>query len=410
MVEYTAYNIEHREFCVAETLSLYCYYIYIIISKTTFVCLSVNLEKMSEDAAKKKRKYLDSGGGKSNNRRKWAAINRRPKRGAPGMLLTCETGRERKCQREGIDILNHYLTTPDVATPSDHDSKEEGGEKTTALSLEEELKLLKSKKGSSESSSFGVYETSCRGTVFVLCTLSNCNLIPNIQTEYMLSKKNNTTSEVSKSESPTLSDDDGNDDGNDDCDESNKKIKSETVGSETVKTDDAPSTSLTSTEPENNDATTPLIQETPPWDPISTVRTIMSDIDNDSNKAAPRSRFVTRMIPMQATFFASPEELELTCSEVLKKFVAKTAKTFGIVFKRRNCSNLNRNLVIKIVGESMRKQFPDCTVDLDKPDATILVETCGTLCGMSVIEKFKDCRKFNLMGADTSAGSSQNGE
>jgi tRNA(Ser,Leu) C12 N-acetylase TAN1 len=370
---------------------------------------------MSEDAAKKKRKYLDSDGGKSNNRRKWGVINRRPKRGAPGMLLTCETGRERKCQREGLDILNHYLTTPDTAATSDHDitsinpHQGQEGDTTTTLSLEEELKLLKSKKGSSESSSFGVYETSCRGTVFVLCTLSNCNLIPTIQTEYMLSKKNNTTSEVSKSESQTLSDSSSDHVGNDDGDVSNKTIKSETSGSETGKTNEAPSTSLTSTDPKNNDATQ-LIQETPPWDPISTVRTIMSDIDNDSNKAAPRSRFVTRMIPIQATCFASPEELQLTCSEVLNNFISRTTKTFAIVFKRRNCSNLNRNLVIKIVGEIMSKQFPDCKVDLDKPDATILVETCGTLCGISVVEKFKDCRKFNLLGADTSAGLSQNGE
>lgn len=338
---------------------------------------------MSEASSKKKRKYFDGGSGK-NTWRKWGAINRRPKRGAPGMLLTCETGREKKCQREGLEILNFYLQTSGLTTTTPgnrNDQKEDDG--VTGLSLEEELERLKSKKESPDPSAFGVYDTSCRGTVFVLCTLPNCNLIPIIQTEYMLSKKNQIKSK--------------NDVAGDDVDNvSNKKLKSEEVGAETDGKCDSPT--MRPAGDEKSDGGDLAVKETPPWDPISTFQTILSDIDNDSNKAAPRSRFVTRMIPIQATCFASPEELELTCSEVLKKYVSRAAKTFAIVFKRRNCSNLNRNLVIKIVGEIMSKTFPACKVRLDKPDATILIEVCGTLCGLSVVENVQDCRKFNLIG------------
>mmetsp|Transcript_19002 Transcript_19002/g.39803 ORF Transcript_19002/g.39803 Transcript_19002/m.39803 type:complete len:453 (-) Transcript_19002:63-1421(-) len=156
-----------------------------------------------------------------------------------------------------------------------------------------------------------------------------------------------------------------------------------------------------------------MLRNPPLWDPISTVQAIVSDIDdNDSNKAAPRSRFVTRMIPIHATCFASPEELRLTCVEVLKRYIpnddtntntntntATTKKTFAIRFKRRNCSGLDRTTTIQIVGDIMQELFPECTVDLNTPDATILVETCGTLCGISVIDKHvKDHRNFNLMG------------
>eukprot|EP00536_Pseudo-nitzschia_multiseries_P000308 jgi/Psemu1/299957/fgenesh1_kg.4_\ len=141
------------------------------------------------------------------------------------------------------------------------------------------------------------------------------------------------------------------------------------------------------------------LQNPPPWDPITTVKAIMSDIDNDSNKEAPSSRFVTRMIPIQATCFASSEELQLTCDEVLKRFISKNTKTFAIVFKRRNCSSLDRNKAIKIVGDAMLKLYPDCKVNLGAPDATIIVEVCGTLCGIVVVEKFKAYRNFNLMGA-----------
>ena len=298
------------------------------------------------------------------------------------MLLTCETGREQKCQREGLEILNYYLPATNTAETSENqvDGDEEDG--TAELSLEEELKRLKSKKGSSEQSRFGVYDTSCRGTVFVLCTLPRCNLIPAIQTEYMLKKKNET-------ETKAVENSDG---------VSNKKLESEKdTAIEDKKVED---TTISLAKDGTHDESKSDCQ-TPPWDPISTLRTIMSDIDNDSNKEAPMSRFVTRMIPIQGTCFASPEELQLTCSGLLKKFITQTTKTFAISFKRRNCSNLNRNLVIKIVGDLMSQMFPNCKVNLSKPDITILVEVCGTLCGISVVEKAQDFRKFNLIGSNT---------
>ena len=336
---------------------------------------------MSESSTNKKRKYFDRGGGKNKKWRKYGATNGRPKRGAPGMLLTCETGREQKCQREGLEILNFYLPTSDLATTADNQKGQGEDDGTAKLSLEEELQRLKSRKGPSEPSGFGVYDTSCRGTVFVLCTLPNCNLIPTIQTEYMLKKKNETDNTIVDAVDIV----------------SKKKLKSEKDGAELDKKGDDLAIRLAK-DGENNDGNV-VVQETPsPWNPISTIRTILSDIDNDSNKEAPRSRFVTRMIPIQATCFASLEELQLTCSELLKKYMSRATKTFAIVFKRRNCSNLNRSLVIKIVGELMQKSFADCKVNLNKPDATIFVEVCGTLCGLSVVENAKDYRRFNLMG------------
>lgn len=340
---------------------------------------------MSEDSSKKKRKYFDNGGGK-NKWRKWGASNRRPKRGAPGMLLTCETGRELKCKREGLEILNFYLPTTDTAETSENQVGGDEDHETTELSLEEELKRLKSKKGSAETSGFGEYDTSCRGLVFVLCTLPHCNLISAIQTEYMLKKRNG---------SETKAEENKNDDG-----VANKKLKTEKDASiEDRKIKDI--TRNLAKDGAHDDSKSTC--EAPPWDPISTLRTIMSDIDNDSNKEAPRSRFVTRMIPIQATCFASPEELQLTCSGLLKKYMVSSAKTFAITFKRRNCSNLNRNLVIKIVGDLVSQMFPSCKVDLSTPDVTILVEVCGTLCGVSVVENAQDFRKFNLIGS-SSAG------
>ncbi|MGK3759170.1 MAG: hypothetical protein ACI8RD_011487, partial [Bacillariaceae sp.] len=122
-------------------------------------------------ASSKKRKYFDRGGGGKN--KKW----RRPKRGAPGVLLTCETGRERRCEREGLEILNYYQcdknggeggeggeggrpsSSSKGTDDNDGKGKKQDEENNSSLTLEEELKLLKSQGGNLESSAFAEYDT-----------------------------------------------------------------------------------------------------------------------------------------------------------------------------------------------------------------------------------------------------------
>ena len=96
--------------------------------------------KSGKRTSDRKRKYSGKGG----------STKRNPKRGPPGILLTCETGREFKCRNEGLDIINHYF----AGENGDNDEKDE-----TSLSLEEELKMLKSRNKKSGSSRFDVYET-----------------------------------------------------------------------------------------------------------------------------------------------------------------------------------------------------------------------------------------------------------
>jgi tRNA acetyltransferase TAN1 len=364
-------------------------------------------------ASSKKRKYFDRGGGGKN--KKW----RRPKRGAPGVLLTCETGRERRCEREGLEILNYYQCDKNGGEGGEGDrpsssskgtdaddgkGKKQDEENNSSLTLEEELKLLKSQGGNLESSAFAEYDTSCRGTVFILCTLPNCDLIPTIQTQYTQSNNSNNNNDDIKSESENTKSE--SELSNVKVTEEEKKDKTCIGPNDEKKIDET--SAITSSEvhknENNNNVSSSLIESSSsplpsPWDPISTVRSVMSDIDNDTNKAVPRSRFVTRMIPIQATCFASPEELTLTTKEVLNRYLSRTTKTFAITFKRRHCTKIDRNTVIKIVGDAVIQVVPNCTVNLDNPDATILVEICNNLVGISVIENLKKYRNFNLLGA-----------
>ena len=104
--------------------------------------------------AGQKRKYLSSGGDenkKSRYNNKW-----KPKRGGPGLLLTCETGRERKCMNEVIEILEYYDGELKVTKTTDEgknaeskfeakadtsNSTESPSEASGELSLDDEIKF-----------------------------------------------------------------------------------------------------------------------------------------------------------------------------------------------------------------------------------------------------------------------------
>ena len=113
----------------------------------------------------------------SNNRFK---SHHNPKRGPPGILLFCETGREKKCIAEGMDILNHYYNKDNEAFKDDSiiirgdDGKIDNKESKKIMSLEQEIQMMKKEK---KSSPFQVYETGCRGVVFFMCTSKYCNII-----------------------------------------------------------------------------------------------------------------------------------------------------------------------------------------------------------------------------------------
>lgn len=333
---------------------------------------------MPKPSNTKKRKYYASAasGGSSFFHSK----HRNPKRGPPGMLLTCETGRETKCQREGLEILMHYYNGRDGNEDNDSANTADSSQvpptvDSKPLSLEEELKQLqqsnknkkKNKNSNDQTDPLQVYDTGCRGTVFLVCTLPDSQLIEPILTEYKKSKQRE-----------------------DDDDTSVKNSKIETPSS-------------------------------PSWDPIATFQAIWKDRiapPTTATSEAPSSRFVTRMIPVQATCFASPEELSLTAAALLKRHFAMgeetsttaktttTTKTFAITAKRRNCQNLPREKIIDVVAAVMEEQETSnrkLKVDLSNPDITIVVEVCKTLCGVSVVENALQYKNFNLLAADEAA-------
>lgn len=271
-----------------------------------------------------------------------------PRRGPPAIFVTCESGRENKCKREALELLHHYYylsredgntTFQQTAASSDqiadqsspiteehHDIDESNSldeQQKQPLSLEEELSLLrkgvmaeevltyernpKKHKGvddsngagksnnkkllSSMKSPFSIYESGVRGMICVLCNLKGSEMIPY---DDIVAKVKSTKDEEAKSSA------------NNDTSEDNQ------VMCKSVEKGDKE-------EEQSDEEDSPTNMQTVLWDPVDTVRCIIGDVIKECNpnatskllSSAPSSRFITRMIPMQATvssLFCTPHK------------------------------------------------------------------------------------------------------
>ena len=254
-----------------------------------------------------------------------------------------------------------------------------------ALTLEEEIAMLRKGACSEQVLSddwykaFEIYETGCRGTVFVMCALPNCALIPPIRLE-----KRKSTEDVRGAHANKRA-----------------RLEQETALEEKDESVTFPeSFEESGLQGETKDTSEAIETDgEPPWDPLDVVQRVLKDLDSAST-TTPSSRFVTRMIPIQATCFVSLEEIGLTSKALIQKYLANTTpSSFAVAVKRRNCSTLSRDQVIDAVAKELvgTDDSSKWKVNLKSPHFTFYVEICKTLCGISIIENASAYRNFNLV-------------
>jgi tRNA(Ser,Leu) C12 N-acetylase TAN1 len=273
-----------------------------------------------------------------------------PKRGAKGILLTCEAGRENKCKREGLEILKYDWET----TQGDHSTLQR--KESKKLTLDEEIAVLNDKSTIHHGSPFTVYETGCRGTVFILYTAG-----------------------VSIPEEPTTTE--SNDSGTDPISKRAKVENANETGNIKCNAD----------KPTSDDR----------WDPVKFVVRVVEDMNNA--KRYPSSRFITRIIPIQATSFSSIEDIKNIIGTLVRsiidatKDVSTVKRTFAIIAKRRLCDHLSRDRIIEAVGKTVSETAAEWKVDLNKPDYRIIIEVCKNIAGASiVVAKEEPLKNFNV--------------
>ena len=138
------------------------------------------------------------------------------------------------------------------------------------------------------------------------------------------------------------------------------------------------------------------------------MRRVVEDIEKGPKGSFPGSRFITRMIPVQATCFSGVSEIQHAVGclvhSTLQKYSSDNANskktTFAIQTKIRICGHLKRGQIIESVAKQVVETAPEWKVDLSDPDFTILVEVCKNIAGVSVISSGEQLntstRKFNL--------------
>eukprot|EP00546_Thalassionema_frauenfeldii_P019548 CAMPEP_0178898302 /NCGR_PEP_ID=MMETSP0786-20121207/2254_1 /TAXON_ID=186022 /ORGANISM="Thalassionema frauenfeldii, Strain CCMP 1798" /LENGTH=281 /DNA_ID=CAMNT_0020569003 /DNA_START=29 /DNA_END=871 /DNA_ORIENTATION=- len=277
---------------------------------------------VNESSTKRHQKHKNAGFHKKRN----------PKRGGPGIMMTCETGRERKCQQEGLHILNYY------ALERMTNGTEEKCSSTNDLSLEDEIKKLKGAQNS-RMESFCVYDIGVRGMITFLCTMPNCNVV------IPYTREDN----AQVMDTPDV------------CINSNKEPAAKKPKLENEKF--------------NDDKASP----DPSWDPIDTVGLIIKDL-REGTTDAPSSRFVTRMIPIQVSCTANKEEIEYVARELFSKYNDGTAATFAIRPKRRLCTSFKSDELITMIANLAPKKWKVKLVD---PKYTFIIELCKNFCGLS---------------------------
>lgn len=322
----------------------------------------------------------------SRPKRKYVPTSKRnPKRGGPGVLLTCETGRERKCRFEGLDILNFYHRKQKATADEGDDANDSSAAVTDkkALSLDDEIKQLKTKK---EKQIFSLYDTGVRGSITLLCTLPDSGLIePFHRPKEQAGDKEEPETKKQKSDDSKV----------DVKSKDEKGVKVEEPKEETKPKEEKSG-----------------VKSPPLWDPVATVRLVLDDLRKGSTDA-PSSRFVTRMVPIQASCFASEAEMAHVARHLFSTIAPPVAGaepiTFAIQLKRRICSHIKRQDVIDWVAKEAPSEWK---VNLTDAKYTLVVEIMKTLCGMSIIENIKDYGNFNLVetrekgeekGAETAA-------
>ena len=219
---------------------------------------------MSSVNDQRKRKASGSWQQKKN----WRLKN--PRRGPPGILLTCETGREFKCRREGLEILEYYWKQ--MMYEKDGNKKKQEDQKEERQSLDEELAALKqtaSKSAKAESSSpFVEFKTGCRGSVFLLSK-----------------EANESTLELS-----------------DKVDDANKSGPGGISPAKRQRCDESSEAAAVPNGPQEASKTPEKkVEYKPSWEPLELVQKIFEDVGRGDDSSIPGSRFVTRIIPIQGT-------------------------------------------------------------------------------------------------------------
>jgi len=292
-----------------------------------------------------------------NSKRSYTKTKQNPSRGPPGILFTCEQGWERKY---ALELLQRDWEVAIVEKNSTMEAKK--------ASLEDEIKQLKD---GDENAVFEQLDTRCKGVVILLCKACK-NLVeplprPKGESDQAVEEKPPPTKKPRVDEHTAV-------------EESSKESENSNIEKFENSTTEKIETSPIAATPQKSSIA---------WDPVAAIQRIINELNQtDSTNNYPSSRFISRMIPCQATFYAGIPELQHTIKSILEGSEQQyplTKQTFAIRIKRRFCDGIIvRKDVIDAVAGVVLASRPTWKVNLKEPDVVIQLEFCQTLATVAI--------------------------
>nr|CAG4650585.1 EOG090X0GPG [Sida crystallina] len=125
-------------------------------------------------------------------------------------------------------------------------------------------------------------------------------------------------------------------------------------------------------------------------------------------KRQQKCRFLLRMTPIVATCKSVPDDILATAKPIAVELL-KNFKTFSILYKVKN-NSVKREDIIEPLATHIKAELPEITVDLDNPEASIVVEAKKEESSEEEEEKEKGSGSGSESGSESDEGGATKGK
>lgn len=128
--------------------------------------------------------------------------------------------------------------------------------------------------------------------------------------------------------------------------------------------------------------------------PVELAHKIMKEIHESKSH---QTRFLIRLVPIEVTCKANMKDIERAFQPLIEKYFQNEPVSFSIVYNHRNDKGLNRDDVIKCLGEMISKTNIDHKVSLKEAEFSVIVEVIRSFVFIGVVPDFIKYKKYNLL-------------
>jgi len=139
--------------------------------------------------------------------------------------------------------------------------------------------------------------------------------------------------------------------------------------------------------------------------PVDPVELILRYVQNVEDTGVTHTRYTLRLTPVINTCTANLPEITSLFQRALKTFTElhpeHVHRKYKIELRMRNHNSLARKAIIDAIVELIPEGW---TVDLEDPEAFVLVEVFKSVAGISIVTDYYKRQKFNVMEIAKSKG------